>query len=398
MAMFNADAMLATLTIGAWRRLLAGLLGVALVLMLDTGRRPAAAPAPRAEAVAAPVLASVGLVLQASGAIPMPVNTPAAHASSLLTLPKDHAASLMAFWFAGTRESAPDVQIAASQFDRASGRWTPARFVLDRQALGADLGFAVRRLGNPVAWLDPQGRIHLFVVATGLGGWAAARIVHLRQRTGSDLSQLAFAPVQVLPLGWLWNTSFLVRNAPLPLADGGMVLPVYFELGIKYPLALRFGAAGQYLGATRISARRHLLQPSLLPLGPSDWLALMRDQRPDGRIGVARTQDGGHSWQDAPDLGLVNPGSAVASLALAPGQLLLVHNSLPGSRHRLDLSQSVNGEHWALAQPQALVEGLSGQEFSYPALTWADDSLWVSYTDQRRKIAWQRFAAPALRP
>jgi predicted neuraminidase len=71
---------------------------------------------------------------------------------------------------------------------------------------------------------------------------------------------------------------------------------------------------------------------------------------------------------------------------------------LPGSRHRLDLSQSVDGEHWALAQPQALVEGQSGQEFSYPALTWANDSLWVSYTDQRRQIAWQRFAAPALRP
>ena len=398
MALFNADAMLVTLTVGPWRRLLAGLLGVALVLVLDTGRRSASPPAPRAEAVAAPVLASAGLVLQASGAIPMPLNTPAAHASSLLTLPKDHAAALMAFWFAGARESAPDVQIAASQFDRASGRWTPARFVLDRQALGADLGFAVRRLGNPVAWLDPQGRIHLFVVATGLGGWAAARIVHLRQRTGSDLSQLAFAPVQVLPLGWLWNTSFLVRNAPLPLADGGMVLPVYFELGIKYPLALRFDAAGQYLGATRISARRHLLQPSLLPLGPSDWLALMRDQRPDGRVGVAHTQDGGRSWQDAPDLALVNHGSAVAGLSLAPGQLLLVHNSLPGSRHRLDLSQSVDGEHWALAQPQALVEGQSGQEFSYPALTWADDSLWVSYTDQRRQIAWQRFAAPALRP
>ena len=154
MALFNADAMLAAQTIGAWRRLLAGLLGVALVLVLDTGRRSASPPAPRAEAVAAPVLASAVLVLQASGAIPMPLNTPAAHASSLLTLPKDHAAALMAFWFAGARESAPDVQIAASQFDRASGRWTAARVVVDRQALGADLGFAVRRLGNPVAGLQ----------------------------------------------------------------------------------------------------------------------------------------------------------------------------------------------------------------------------------------------------
>jgi predicted neuraminidase len=212
-------------------------------------------------AAVAPSAARVALVRQAGGAIPMPANTPAAHASSLLALPPTHAAALMAFWFAGARESAPDVQIAASQFDRASGRWTPARFVLNRQDLGDGLGFAVRRLGNPVAWLDPQGRIHLFVVATGLGGWAAARIVHLRQRGGSDLAQLSFAPVQVLPLGWLWNTSFLVRNAPLPLADGGMVLPVHFELGIKYPLALRFDAAGRYLGAERMASRATCCRP-----------------------------------------------------------------------------------------------------------------------------------------
>ena len=389
-----SDAAPPALGAALWWRLLLGLLAAGGLLALDLARRPAPAVVPTATVATAP--APAALVWQAGGAIPMPANTPAAHASSLLALPATHAAALMAFWFAGTRESAPDVQIAASQFDRASGRWSPARFVLDRQALGEALGFAVRRLGNPVAWLDPQGRIHLFVVATGLGGWAAARVVHLRQHSGSDLSQLSFVPVQVLPLGWWWNTSFLVRNAPLPLADGGMVLPVHFELGIKYPLALRFDAAGRYLGAARISARRHLLQPSLLPLGPSNWLALMRDQRRDGRVGVARTQDGGRSWQDSPDLALVNPDSALAALALAPGRLLLAHNPLPASRSQLDLSQSADGVQWAPVQP--LAQGQPNQEFSYPALAWADDSLWVSYTDQRRQIAWQRFAAPAAQP
>ena len=389
-----SDAVPAALTGAAWWRLLAGLLAAGALLALDLARRPAPAPAPMA--AVAPSAAPVALVRQAGGAIPMPANTPAAHASSLLALPPTHAAALMAFWFAGARESAPDVQIAASQFDRASGRWTPARFVLNRQDLGDGLGFAVRRLGNPVAWLDPQGRIHLFVVATGLGGWAAARIVHLRQSGGSDLAQLSFAPVQVLPLGWLWNTSFLVRNAPLPLADGGMVLPVHFELGIKYPLALRFDAAGRYLGAERMASRRHLLQATLLPLGPAHWVALMRDQRPEGRVAVVRTRDGGRSWQDAPDLALVNPDAAVAGLALAPGALLLAHNSSPHDRSRLDLSQSADGEHWQLVH--TLVQGAPGQEFSYPALAWSDDSLWVSYTDQRRQIAWQRFAAPAAQP
>jgi hypothetical protein len=102
--------------------------------------------------------------------IPMPVNTPAAHASTLLAMPATHPAALMAFWFAGTRESASDVQIAASRFDRATQQWSSARFLVNRQVLGAQLGFGVRRLGNPVAWLD-GARADSFVCCVNWVGW-----------------------------------------------------------------------------------------------------------------------------------------------------------------------------------------------------------------------------------
>ncbi len=326
----------------------------------------------------------------------MPANTPAAHASSLLAMPSSYPSALLAFWFAGTRESAADVQIAAAQFDRSTQQWSAARFVLNRQAIGEALGFGVRRLGNPVAWLDGHGRVHLFVVATGLGGWAAARIVHLCQsQEDQDFSALSFDVVRVLPLSWLWNTSFLVRNAPLPLKEGGMVLPVHFELGIKYPLGLRFDASGRFLGMVRISSRKHLLQPTLVMVSESNWLALMRDQRADGKVAMAQTSDGGQNWTDLPDLALDNPDSSVAGLALAPGRIFLAHNSSPHSRTALDLSASADGRTWFLAQ--TLAQGAGSDEYSYPALAWSDDSLWLSYTDQRRRIAWQRFSfsAPA---
>ena len=335
-------------------------------------------------------LPAPNLLRRSQGHIPMPANTPAAHASSLVAMPKHHAAALTAFWFAGSRESGADVQIAASQFDRASQQWLPARFVVNRSQLAEQLGFAVRRLGNPVAWVDAQDRLHLFVVATGLGGWAASRIVHMRQSDdGHDFQQLAFEAVRVLPLSWLWNTSFLVRAAPLPLTDGGMVLPVHFELGLKYPVALRFDAQGEMLGMARISSQKHLLQPTLVPLSATHWLALMRSQHADGKLGVAHTLDAGQHWVDLPNLTLDNPDASVAALALGPGALVLAHNSSPRSRQWLDLSASDYGLNWTLAQP--LARGGSGDEFSYPALAWADDSLWVSYTDQRRRIAWQRF-------
>jgi predicted neuraminidase len=254
----------------------------------------------------------------------------------------------------------------------------------------------LRRLGNPVSWHDGQGKVHLFVVATGLGGWAASRIVHLTQSDdGRDPAALAFGKPEVLPLSWLWNKSLLVRAVPMPLQDGGMMLPVYFELAVKYPLALRFDAAGRYLGSMRLSQRRHILQPNLLPLDGSHWLALMRDNRIDGKVAFAETQDAGQHWRDLPETALINPDSSVAALALAPGLYALAHNSSPRSRQVLDLSRSADGMAWTRALSLAM--GGPGSEFSYPAMAMADGDLWVSYTEGRTRIAWQRFALE-LRP
>jgi predicted neuraminidase len=321
----------------------------------------------------------------------MPSDALAAHASDLLAMPSNSPAVLSAFWFAGDRESAPNVQIAASQFDRASQRWLPAKYVVNRHLMGGQLGAGIRRIGNPVAWLDASGRIHLFVVATGLGGWAAGRILHTVQSSpGQGLAELEFAPLRMLPLSWLWNTSYLVRSAPMPLADGGMVLPVYFELGIKYPVALRFDRMGAFVGMERISQRKHLLQSTFLATSATDWLALHRDNLPNGRIGVSRSNDGGAHWRDADSLPLVNPDAAIAGLTLSPGLQVLVHNASPHSRALLDLSASTDGLAWSRAA--VLEQGTDADEYSYPSVAWADGHLWVSYTDHRTRIAWQRFA------
>lgn len=379
-------------------RVLAALLLLAVALLLDRWQRPTVPEAARAQSVAnAQGLVAARLKTQAFGHIPMPEGAAAAHASNLLVMPQDHAAVLSAFWFAGDRESAPNVQIAASQFDRATQAWQPARFVVNRHTMSELLGFGVRRLGNPVGWLDATGRVHLFVVATGWGGWAAARILHLVQDGAHNtLDQLSFRPVRVLPLSWLWNISFLVRNAPLALQDGGMLLPVHFELGIKYPSALRFDRDGAFLGMVRLSRRDHLLQPTLLAQTDTQWLALMRDTRAEGRITAVQTQDGGLHWSDLPDLALVNPDAGVAGVALAAGQMVLAHNSSPHSRELLDLSTSTDGLHWHLQQ--ALARGVPGDEYSYPAVAWADGALWVSYTDHRRSIAWQRLGPTQDKP
>jgi predicted neuraminidase len=370
-------------------RLLCVLGVAAAVWALGWAQRP---PSPQPAQAVRPVATDITQLHRvAQGDIPMPAGAAAAHASSLLVMPPGQAAALTVFWFSGERESGPLVQIAASQWDRATKTWSAPRIVANRHVLGEQLGYGLRRFGNPVAWLDGQGRIHLFVVATGWGGWAASRILHLQQSSATlSLDALTFEPVGVLPLSWLWNTSHLVRNAPLPLLDGGMVLPVHFELGLKVPVALRFDAQGHFQGQVRMSSRNYLLQPTLLAQTPTQWLALMRDERPNGKVGAVITDDGGAHWRDLPDLALDNPDAAVGGMAFASGQQLLAHNSSVGSRARLDLSRSTDGQHWSLLATVA--SGAPLDEFSYPAMAWVDGSLWVSYTVDRQRLAWQRFA------
>jgi len=172
------------------------------------------------------------------------------------------------------------------------------------------------------------------------------------------------------------------------------VLPVHFELGIKYPTALRFDKAGEFRGMVRLSQRLHLLQPSLVMESPHTWLAFMRDERPQGKVSVARTTDAGVHWTDLPDLTLDNPDAAVAGLGMAAGQMLLAHNSSIASRGTLDLSRSANGRDWTLAH--TLEHGGHDDEYSYPAMAWVDGALWVTYTVDRHRIAWQRLAAAPL--
>lgn len=326
------------------------------------------------------------------GSIPMPPDTPAAHASALLAMPSQHPAEMLAFWFAGKRESAPDVQIYYSAFDRRAQQWLPAKSVVERHDLAKQLGQGVRRIGNPVAWLDADRRVHLFVVATGLGGWAASRIVHLKQSEQADgdvLASLHFDVVGMLPLSWLFNTSYLVRTGPVALADGGMALPVYFEIGNKHPSLAWFGPKGEFRGLTHMTQRQTYLQPAVVATTPTQWFGFLRDYDAQ-HIGVVSSQDAGRHWQDEPSLSLPNPNASVAVARHDVWQaFFLAYNPSTKTREQLSLAVSQDAKSWQ--DVQLVEQGNTGDEYSYPALWVVENTLWLSYTDQRKRIAWRRY-------
>ena len=325
------------------------------------------------------------LALLSSGLIPAPIGAPSAHASTLAQLP---GGELLALWWAGARESAPDVAIYASRWN--GSRWSAASRVVERRQLGGLLGFGVRRLGNPVVWVAGDGRVHLYLVATGLGGWAASRIVHMT----SDDGALSFAAQRVLALSPLFNTSTLVRAPPLATADGGWLLPAYFELGNKYPLLIAMDSQGVPRWARRIGASRSSLQPALLTLSPTEVHALMRDHGEDKRIQAAISRDAGLTWDDREPLPQLNHDSSIAAIRLAEGGFVMAHNdplAAPATpRQWLRLSTSRDARHWQASED--VVRGAPGEEFSYPSLLQLRGQLHVTFTAQRGAIGHHVYA------
>lgn len=396
-----------------------GLVLLLVVALCDAGLRYQASPS------AAPFAAPAAVVPDAAnhrqtcadfrivreGLIPMPDGVPAAHASSLVALPATHPLNaqkaLAAFWFAGTRESGADVQIASSTFDRTTQAWDAPQWVVNRHTVGQDLGIQIRRIGNPVAWADAKGRLHLFVVATGLGGWAASRVVHLAELS-DPLKPMQFKVVRTLPLTALvpaFNTSTLVRTVPLPLDDGGAVLPLYFEIGIKYGVAVRLNAEGEMQSITRLTQRHEVLQPTLVAHSPTHWSAFMRDYSAAEKVAHSETFDAGAHWQDVGNLSLSNPGASIAALRLSSGGLMLAHNPAGRGREVLLLSTSANQP--LLWTTRTLIDGVKADEYSYPTLIEVPQDMaakatppdvWLSYTHMRRAIAFKQLRCVGSQP
>ena len=335
---------------------------------------------PAAVDVAAPP--AITLTEMSRTLIPMPKGVPSAHASALASLPHGE---LSSFGWAGSRESGPDVKVYASRW--SGGKWSDNWVVASRESLGKVLGHGVRRIGNPVAWTAADGTIHLYVVATGLGGWAASRIVQME----SQNEGASFEVRRVLPMSPVFNTSVLVRAAPVGLADGGWWLPVYFEIGHKYPMLMAFDAQGTPQSLTRIGARTRSLQPTLVPVSSTEVRAWMRDAGADRRVQQAVSRDGGETWEDLDPTAMSNHGTSLAVLRLAGGNLLMLRNSGGGSRNarsKLSLSLSTDAHTWRPLTD--IVSGQPGDEFSYPAMFQVGDELHITYTYQRRAIAHHR--------
>ena len=318
------------------------------------------------------------------------------HAASLITL---NDGALRAFWFAGSREGAPDVVINSAVFDPHSGSWSAPTVIIDR--IGAEKGLVryIAKLGNPVPSRMVDGRLQLFFVTVSIGGWAGSSISTMI----SGDEGLTWSRPQRLITSPLLNLSTLVKSPALQFGDGRLGLPAYHEWIGRFGELLRVEAA-QVIDKRRMSSGRSAIQPVILVSDLQTATALFRQTRSSGQaknIPVSLTQNAGQSWQQSEDLAIANPNSALAGLTLKNGIRLLALNNIEAGRYRLVLlMKQPQSEQWQVIQVLEDDEALPNEqrkEFSYPYLVSADgNDVHLVYTWDRKKIRHVHFSSAWL--
>ncbi len=297
---------------------------------------------------------------------------PAHHAGHLV---RGASGNPLLFWFAGSREGAADVRILRSSFN--NGAWTTPEAVLTPQLASALCGRWIKKLGNPVAWRAPDGRLHLYVVAVSLGGWSGSRILHL----DSDDDGRTFASGRIQVLSPFLNFSTLVKSPAIAL-NGKTYLPVYHEFIRKNSLLTELNRHGEMRTAHRFCQQDDVLQPAVVKLGENAYLAVHRKagDLPD-HVFEQTSRDGEH-WTPACPGDLPNPGSAVALATLPDGRAVIAFNDAESDRKTLRLAVRDAAGHWRRTGPVINSAG----EVSYPTLLSGPDALHLVYTFDRKRL------------
>ena len=308
------------------------------------------------------------------------------HAASLIAL-KDGA--IRAFWFAGSREGAPDVVINSAVYDPQSANWSAPTVVIDRLGAQSGLSRYIAKLGNPVPSRMADGRMQLFFVTVSIGGWAGSSISTMI----SDDEGLTWGRPQRLISSPFFNLSTLVKSPALQFADGRLGLPAYHEWIGRFGEFLRIEAT-QVIDKRRMSSGRSAIQPVVFVNDPQTATALFRQTRSSGlakQIPVSQTLDAGQTWHGSEDLTIANPNSAVAGLTLENGIRLLALNNIEAGRYRLVLlMKPAQSDQWQVVRVLEDEESLPNEqrkEFSYPYLISANGAdAHLVYTWDRKKI------------
>ncbi len=293
---------------------------------------------------------------------------------------------MLAAWFGGSREGADDVAIHGAR----------------RDATGWQAAFQIARVRpephwNPVLFADREGTIHLFFkVGRSIRRWETWRSV------SSDGGRSWSPPVELVPGDRGGRGP--VRCKPIRLVSGRWLAGASLESRLAWDVFVdRSDDEGRHWTASDTIPRRRIgfggkgvIQPTLWESAPGRVHLLARSTC--GQVCRSDSSDGGETWSPIRRTSLPNNNSGLDLVSLDGGRLALVLNPVSGNwaaRTPLVVAVSdVGGAVWRVA-----VELETGRgEYSYPAVVASERSLHVSYTWQRRDIAYCEIPRETLAP
>ncbi len=322
-----------------------------------------------------------------------------AHASAITNVSSVSDKDFMLLYFAGSREGARDVGIYQSFFTFEShnkathnksveslGSWSEPHRLLDAQKLSQLSGKFIKKLGNPIAFVDRQNRVHLFVVGVSLGGWATSKIYWLR--LDSTLSNLSF--VKELHLSPFFNFSHLVRTPPMLKEDGGFILPIYHELANKYPLLLDFSPTLQLDSITKPLELHSQLQPSFIALDSHIAFGVYRNHKAYNNVLFTSLCD---ELCQSPKPSNLQSFDFSSVLFRSLDSTYLLHNQTQrenGNKREelwiMNLHQKSLDSESVSFKPVLKLDTLLDNEVSYPSVAESSEYVAVAYTYGRLYI------------
>ena len=297
---------------------------------------------------------------------------PSVHASTIVETP---AHELVAAWFGGTRERAPDVGIWVSRREKSG--WTPSVEV----ANGVQPDGTRHPTWNPVLFQPRGGPLMLFykVGPSPEEWWGMVRTSADGGRTWSEARRL--------PDGILGP----IKNKPVQLADGTILAPSSTESHAE-PSKWQIHVERSSDGGKTWSATPPLndgttigaIQPSILFLGGSDVRLLAVGRTEQQKVFSTTSDDGGRTWSTLSLIDdLPNPNAGIDAVTLADGRQLIVYNPVTRGRTPLAVAVSRDGRAWTKV---LTLEDQPG-EYSYPAVIQTSDGLvHVTYTWKRQRV------------
>jgi predicted neuraminidase len=332
------------------------------------------------------------------------------HASNLLSLSNG---DLLCAWFGGSCEGKPDISIQCSRLKSTENEWSNPKILSDD---------AERSEQNPILFEIEPGVIWLIYTAQ-IGIHQDTAVV--RWRKSEDYGE-TWSKIEDL----FDEKGIFVRNPPIVLDDGDIILPAYYclksetgFLGEDYSVIKHSKDKGRTWSETLIPQTHGLVHMSIVKISENHLLGFFRSRQADA-IYKTESTDGGYTWCIPEPSTLPNNNASIQCIKLKDNTLAMVFNDVnkaiappkvnrppwfdkkdmdevsiketesPSAvwgvrRSPLTLAISMdNGESWERVKVIETHDDLDdSQEFSYPSITQTKNGdIYIAYTYLRKYI------------